>query len=83
MIRRFLSQAWLYQKARTAAFNWREFLFFDTGYPIITLVFYCLLAAYSFQTFQYLDLIRSILAINFCSHIFLHFLPLGIANNWL
>lgn len=50
MIRRFLSQAWLYQKARTAAFNWREFLLFDTGYPIITLVFYCLLAAYSFQT---------------------------------
>lgn len=50
MIRRFLSQAWLYQKARTAAFDWREFLFFDTGYPIITLVFYCLLAAYCFQT---------------------------------
>lgn len=50
MIRRFLSQAWLYQKSRTAAFDWREFLFFDTGYPIITLVFYCLLAVYSFQT---------------------------------
>lgn len=49
MIRRFFSQAWLYHKARTAAFDWREFLFFDTGYPIITLVFYCLLAAYSFQ----------------------------------
>lgn len=50
MVKRFFSQAWLYQKARTAAFDWREFLFFDTGYPIITLVFYCLLAAYSFQT---------------------------------
>lgn len=50
MIRTFLSQAWLYQKARTAAFDWREFLFLDAGYPIITLVFYCLLAAYSFQT---------------------------------
>ena len=50
MVRRFFSQAWLYHKARTAAFDWREFLFFDTGYPIITLVFYCLLAAYSFQT---------------------------------
>lgn len=49
MIRRFFSQAWLYQKARTAAFDWREFLFFDTGYPIITMVFYCLLAAYSFK----------------------------------
>lgn len=50
MVQRFLSQAWLYQKATTAAFNWREFLLFDTGYPVITLVFYCLLAAYSFQT---------------------------------
>lgn len=50
MFKRFFSQAWLYHKARTAAFDWREFLFFDTGYPIITLVFYCLLAAYSFQT---------------------------------
>lgn len=50
MVRRFFSQAWLYHKARTAAFDWREFLFFDTGYPVITLVFYCLLAAYSFQT---------------------------------
>lgn len=50
MVKRFFSQAWLYHKARTAAFDWREFLFFDTGYPIITLVFYCLLAAYSFQT---------------------------------
>lgn len=49
MVKRFFSQAWLYHKARTAAFDWREFLFFDTGYPIITLVFYCLLAAYSFQ----------------------------------
>lgn len=50
MVKRFFSHAWLYHKARTAAFDWREFLFFDTGYPIITLVFYCLLAAYSFQT---------------------------------
>lgn len=50
MVKRFFSQAWLYHKARTAAFDWREFLFFDTGYPIITLVFYCLLAAYCFHT---------------------------------
>ena len=50
MIQRFFSQAWLYHKARTAAFDWREFLLFDTGYPIITLVFYCLLAAYSCKT---------------------------------
>lgn len=50
MLRRFFSQAWLYQKGRTAAFKLPEFLCFDAGYPIITLIFYCLLAAYSFQT---------------------------------
>lgn len=50
MVRRFFSQAWLYHKGRTAAFNLAEFLCFDAGYPIITLVFYCLLASYSFQT---------------------------------
>lgn len=50
MIRRFFSQALLYHKGRTAAFNLAEFLCFDAGYPIITLIFYCLLASYSFQT---------------------------------
>lgn len=50
MIRRFFSQAWLYYKGRAAAFDFAEFICFDAGYPIITLIFYCLLAAYSFQT---------------------------------
>jgi len=50
MVRRFFSQALLYHKGRTAAFNLAEFLCFDAGYPIITLIFYCLLASYSFQT---------------------------------
>lgn len=50
MIKRFFSQAWLYHKGRAAAFSMAEFLCFDTGYPIITLIFYCLLASYSFQT---------------------------------
>lgn len=50
MVRRFLSQAWLYHKGRTAAFKFSEFVIHDVGYPVITLVFYCLLAAYGFQT---------------------------------
>lgn len=50
MVRRFFSQALLYHKGRTAAFSLPEFLCFDAGYPIITLIFYCLLASYSFQT---------------------------------
>ena len=50
MIARFFSQAWLYHKGRTAAFSMLEFLCFDTGYPIVTLIFYCLLASYSFKT---------------------------------
>lgn len=50
MIRRFFSQALLYHKGRTAAFSLEEFLLFDAGYPLLTMIFYCLLAAYSFQT---------------------------------
>ena len=50
MVCRFFSQALLYHKGRTAAFSLAEFLCFDAGYPIITLIFYCLLASYSFQT---------------------------------
>lgn len=50
MVRRFFSQALLYHKGRTAAFSLEEFLFLDAGYPLITMFFYCLLAAYTFQT---------------------------------
>ena len=50
MVRRFFSQAWLYHKGRTAAFDLAEFLCLDAGYPIITLIFYCLLASYCFHT---------------------------------
>ena len=49
-VRRFFSQAWLYTKGRQAAFQWEEFLLLEAGYPFLTLVFYCVLAAYSFRT---------------------------------
>lgn len=50
MMRRFFSQAWLYHKGRTSAFKLSEFLAFDVGNPMLTMVFYCLLAAYGFRT---------------------------------
>lgn len=50
MIRWFFSQAYLYFKAQQAAFRFEEFICFEAGYPLITLIFYCLLAAYSFNT---------------------------------
>lgn len=50
MIRRFFEQAVLYHKGRSAAFNAEEFVLMQLGYPLITLIFYCLIAAYSFQT---------------------------------
>ena len=50
MIQRFFSQAWLYYKGRKAAFHTAEFLASDLGYPAITMIFYCMLAAYGFQT---------------------------------
>lgn len=49
-MKRFFSQAWLYHKGRTAAFHLAEFLCFDAGYPLVTLIFYCLLASYCFHT---------------------------------
>ena len=45
MVRRFFSQALLFYKGRTAAFSLVEFLCFDTFYPLVTMAFYCLLAA--------------------------------------
>lgn len=49
-MRRFFEQAILYHKGRSAAFEAEEFILMQLGYPLITLVFYCLIAAYSFQT---------------------------------
>ena len=48
-MRRFFSQAWLFLKGQNAAFSFEEFVFFKAGYPLLTLVFYCLLASYSFS----------------------------------
>lgn len=50
MIQRFFSQAWLYHKGRTDAFHFSDFIASEVGYPAITMIFYCLLAAYGFQT---------------------------------
>lgn len=50
MIRRFFHQAYLYHKGRSAAFHAEEFILMQLGYPLISLIFYCLIAAYSFQT---------------------------------
>ena len=50
MIRRFIDQAVLYHRGRSAAFEAEEFALMQLGYPLITLIFYCLIAAHSFQT---------------------------------
>lgn len=50
MIRRFFEQANLYHKGRRAAFNREEFLLLQVGYPLVTLIFYCLIASFSFKT---------------------------------
>lgn len=49
-MRRFINQAWLSFKIRYAVISFEEFLFMETLYPLITLSFYCILAAYSFNT---------------------------------
>ena len=50
MIRRFFDQAVLYHKGRSAAFEAEEFVLMQIGYPLITLIFYCLIATFSFNT---------------------------------
>ena len=50
MVRRFFEQAVLYHKGRSAAFRAEEFVLMQMGYPLLTLIFYCLIASYSFQT---------------------------------
>jgi ABC-2 type transport system permease protein len=49
-MKRFMSQAWLSFKTRYAVISFEEFIFMETFYPLITLSFYCILAAYSFNT---------------------------------
>mgnify|MGYP000897589160 CR=1 FL=1 len=49
-MRRFISQSWLSFKQRYAVISFEEFILFESLYPIITLSFYCILAAYSFNT---------------------------------
>lgn len=50
MLRRFFSQAYLYHKGRSAAFRAEEFVLLQLGYPLLSMIFYCLIAAYSFRT---------------------------------
>ena len=50
MVRRFFEQSYLYHKGRRAAFHVEEFILHEMGYPLITLIFYCLIASYSFNT---------------------------------
>lgn len=49
-IKTFFSQAYLYHKGRRVAFAAEEFILHEIGYPLVTLIFYCLLASYSFNT---------------------------------
>ena len=50
MIRRFFHQSWLNFKGSNAAFSFEEFMLLEFSYPLITLVFYVLLASFSFNT---------------------------------
>lgn len=49
-IKRFIEQSWLCFKGQKAQFELEEFILLDTLYPFFTLIFYCIVAGYSFQT---------------------------------
>jgi ABC-2 type transport system permease protein len=50
MMKRFLEQAWLSFKGQNAQFSFEEFISLKTVYPLLTLIFYCVVAGYSFNT---------------------------------
>ncbi|WOO38789.1 ABC transporter permease [Anaerocolumna sp. AGMB13020] len=49
-MRRFFTLAWLSYKSRQSIFRLDEFLCLETIYPLLTLIFYCVLASYSYNT---------------------------------
>lgn len=51
----FFRMAWLNFKGQRVAFNLKEFILLQTLYPFITLVFYCIMAAYAYNTQNVVD----------------------------
>lgn len=51
----FIHMAWLNFKGQRAAFNLEEFLLLETVYPFFTLIFYCVLAGYAYDTTNITD----------------------------
>lgn len=51
----FLRMSWINFKGQRAAFNLEEFLLLETMYPFLTLVFYCVMAGYAYQTTNLTD----------------------------
>ncbi|MFT4144296.1 MAG: ABC transporter permease [Mobilitalea sp.] len=49
-IKIFFQQAWLYYKGSNAQFNIEELIFYRISIPLITLVYYCVIARTSFRT---------------------------------
>lgn len=52
MIHRFFEQSWLYYKGQNSQFRFEEFLLLKISVPILTLIMYCLMASFGFQTNQ-------------------------------
>lgn len=49
-MKQFFALAWLSYKSRQSIFRIDEFLCLETIYPLLTLIFYCVLAGYSYNT---------------------------------
>jgi ABC-2 type transport system permease protein len=50
MGKRFFEQAWLYYKGQNSGFNFEEFVLMKLMIPILTLIMYCIMASYGFNT---------------------------------
>ena len=65
----FLRMAWLNFKGQRAAFNLEEFVLMQTLYPFLTLIFYCVMAAYAYNTSNIMDWVVGnafLLCVNTC-----------------
>lgn len=65
----FIKMSWLNFKGQRAAFNLEEFVLMQTLYPFLTLIFYCVMAAYAYNTTNVTDWVVGnafLLCVNTC-----------------
>lgn len=50
MKNRYIEQSWLYYKGQNSGFNFEEFILIKISIPLLSLILYCMIASFGFQT---------------------------------